>query len=284
MPLYQGYELDALEDQYNIEATVEDVDIYRAEYAELTEQFSKNNAQSLDVSYGPDPLQKLDIYPAKNTGCPIIVYIHGGYWARGDKAPFGFPAKIFNQAGATWISINYRLAEEFKLEEVVGDARNALAWIYNNAEEFGGDQNRICVIGNSAGSHLTSMLAAAGWQNAYNLPEDVIKSVAVCSGLYDLEPFRQTSQKEYLNLNSEEVQKNSPIHHLPRKDLKILVTWAANETNEFTRQSEDYAKRCQAAGISVETLFHPDHNHFSWPLEFKNAESDLVQKILKLIA
>jgi acetyl esterase/lipase len=62
----------------------------------------------------------------------------------------------------------------------------------------------------------------------------------------------------------------------------MLISWAGKETVEFQRQSHDYAAQCKAAGISVEMLFYPEHNHFSLPQEFKNAKSDLVQGVLKL--
>jgi arylformamidase len=282
MTVYQQYNLEALEIQYDIEATVESIDVYRIENTALSERQRETSSPLIDVAYGPSPLQTMDIFPAKSEASPIIVYIHGGYWLRGDKAAYGFPAKSFNQAGATWISVNYRLASEVKLDEIVSDVRDALAWVYNNAGDFGADQNRIYVVGSSAGAHLSAMIAASNWQTDYSLPEDVIKGVALCSGLYDLEPFRHTSQKDYLNLSPTDVQQNSPVQHLPRKNLPMLVSWAGQETDEFQRQSQHFAELCKENGNSVETLFYPDHNHFSLSQEFENAESDLVQGILKL--
>jgi arylformamidase len=255
MAIYQNYSLDDLEAQYNIEATVANIDVYRIEYTNLSEKITQEGNPTLEVPYASHPLQKLDIFPAQNDAAPIIIYIHGGYWLRGDKTPYRFPSKTFNRAGTTWIPINYRLASEVTLNDIVNDVRNAVAWVYNNAAEFNSDKNRICVVGSSAGAHLAGMVAASNWQNRYDVPENVIKGIAGCSGLYDLEPFRHTSQNNYLKLSALGVKRNSPARHMPRLDLAMLISWAGKETPEFQRQSHDYAAQCKAAGISVETLY-----------------------------
>jgi arylformamidase len=283
MTLYQGYDLATLEDQYNIEATVESIDVYRTQYSELSKQVTNIGQPLLDAAYGSDPLQKMDIFPAPNGAAPIIVYIHGGYWLRGDKTPYRFPAKVFNAAGATWITLNYRLAEQVKLGDMVSDVRNAIAWIYNNAEDFGSDASRIFVVGSSAGGHLAGMLAADGWAEEYGLPGNVIKGAASMSGLYDLEPFLHTSQKDYLNLSESDALQHSPIKNLPRKDLPMLISWSGKETDEFQRQSKHYAALCKSNGNAVGTIFYPDHNHFSLTQELKSAESSLSKAILSML-
>jgi len=283
MTIYQGYDLAALDVQYDIEATVDDLDSYRLEFGALSEQVLGSENIQLDVAYGPEPLQNLDIFPTGDAASPIVVYIHGGYWKVGDKAGYRFPAKVFNAQGVTWITMNYRLAPDVTLDDIVDDVRSGITWIYNNAADFRGDQDRIIVAGSSAGGHLTGMIAAQGWQSDYCLPDNVIKGITAASGLYDLAPFLHTSQKEYLNLDGASVQRNSPWHNLPRQDLPMLITWAGKETAEFMRQSLDYAKLCGGAGNPVETLAYPEHNHFSLAREYTKAESDLVQGVLKLV-
>ena len=286
MTIYQGYDLAALDVQYDIEATVDDLDSYRLEFGALSEQVLGSENIQLDVAYGSAPLQQIDIFPAAPSGdaaSPIVVYIHGGYWKVGDKASYRFPAKVFNAEGVTWITMNYRLAPDVTLDDIVDDVRSAISWIYNNATDFKGDRDRIIVASSSAGGHLTGMIAAQGWQSDYGLPENVIKGITAASGLYDLTPFLHTSQKEYLKLDDASVQRNSPWHNLPRQDLPMQIIWAGKETVEFMRQSQDYAKLCSSAGNLVNTLTYPEHNHFSLAREYTNPESDMVQGVLKLI-
>ncbi len=286
MTIYQGYDLAALDIQYDIEATVDDLDSYRLEYGALSDQILGGENIQLDVAYGSSPLQKMDIFPAPESAdapSPIVVYIHGGYWKVGDKAGYRFPAQVFNPKGITWITLNYRLAPDVTLDDIVDDVRSAITWIYHHAADFGGDRDRIIVAGSSAGGHLSGMIAATGWPSEYSLPENVIKGIAAASGLYDLEPFRHTSQKEYLKLDDASVVRNSPAQHLPRTELPMLIIWAGKETPEFIRQSRDYGELCRQAGNPVATLEYPDHNHFSLAREYNNAASDLVRGMQKLV-
>ena len=72
----------------------------------------------LDVAYGNDPLQKLDLYvPEAANDAPIQMFLHGGGWHGGDKSSRGYPAEWFVPKGVIWISVNYRLAPAANLDE-----------------------------------------------------------------------------------------------------------------------------------------------------------------------
>src|SRR5690606_12455741 len=94
-------------------------------------------------------------------------------------------APVFNAAGVAVVPVEYTLLPEGTSGETVREVRSAIAWIYHHAEQYGLDRNRIYVGGSSAGGHLAGMLAAAGWQDRYRVPDDVIKGVVALSGLYD---------------------------------------------------------------------------------------------------
>ena len=173
MSIYQGYDLGDLEVQYDIAGTIESLEVYHAEYGGLSAKVVERLGGKLDISFGDDPLQSLDAFPAANPGAPILMFIHGGYWVAGDKAGYRFPADTFHDAGAVWTPINYRLAPAVSLDDIVHDVRSAVAWVYNHATEIGGDASQLYVFGHSAGGHLTAMTLASGWQNDYGLPDDV---------------------------------------------------------------------------------------------------------------
>ena len=283
MTIYQGYDLDDLEVQYDIAGTIESLDVYHAEYGGLSAKAGERLGGKLDISYGDDPLQSLDAFPTANSGAPILMFIHGGYWAAGDKAGYRFPADTFHDAGAVWAPINYRLAPAASLDDIVHDVRSAVAWVYNNAAEIGGDAGQLYVFGHSAGGHLAAMTLASGWQSDYGLPDDVVKGGAPCSGLHDLNPFLHTSQKGYLNLDEAGVSRLSPMQNLPRAGLPMVMAWGGKETDEFMRQSADYAAACQAGGANVSTHPFPEHNHFSLASELTNPASPLTASLIKML-
>jgi lambda family phage minor tail protein L len=135
--------------------------------------------QALNIPYkfvsGVDPdLLSLDIYHFSNstTNKPIVVYIHGGGWAVGDKANIGDKGTLFLNNNYIFVSINYRLspasapvdittwnASRIKHATHIQDCADALKWIYDNIEDYGGNNENIVIIGHSAGAHLAALLA-----------------------------------------------------------------------------------------------------------------------------
>ena len=101
---------------------------------------------------------KCDVYPGV-TGAPVAVYIHGGgliFGGRGDLP--AATVEPFMKEGYWVVSIDYRLAPETKLPQIVEDVRDALDWVrMNRRKEFDYDADRMVVIGGSAGGYLTLM-------------------------------------------------------------------------------------------------------------------------------
>lgn len=97
---------------------------------------------------------KGDLYSVENDNAPLIIYIHGGGLVWGTKEDIlKEQVALYNNAGYHVFSIDYRLAPEAKLPEIVADIEDALHWV-KNQELFSFDRNRIGVIGGSAGAYL----------------------------------------------------------------------------------------------------------------------------------
>lgn len=284
MTVYRGFERDELEAQYDVVATVPSLEAYLTHYQVLSDATVSKIGGTLDIAYGDDPLQTLDWFSAESGGAPMLVYLHGGYWTVGDKAGCRFPAEVFTAAGVAWAPVNYRLAPSVSLDDIVADTRHAIAWLYHNAASLGADPDRLYVCGSSAGGQLASMLLAQGWQAACSVPADVIKGVCTISGIHDLEPLLHISHQQYLQLDLSAVRRNSPIHNLPPETTPLIVSWGGMETPEFERQSKDYAAACSSAGLTVETLYLKQHNHFSLADELGRQDSSLTRLILDMMA
>ncbi len=106
-----------------------------------------------DLSYGTDPLQKLDLWLPKAKGrAPIVVFVHGGGFARGDKKDYDNIPAYFARHGFLGVNVNYRLAPAVAWPAASEDVGGAVAWLKANAAAHGGDPRRIVVIGHSAGA------------------------------------------------------------------------------------------------------------------------------------
>ena len=114
---------------------------------------------------GVDPdLTSLDVHATPGAeGCPILVWVHGGSWQAGGKRTRATTVKAdhYTQQGWVFVSVNYRLAaedNEVRWPDFGNDVADAVAWTIDNAEDFGGDPDRVSIIGHSSGAHLVSIV------------------------------------------------------------------------------------------------------------------------------
>lgn len=265
---------------YDVEALVPDFEAFMAGYGAESARVKAAVPGRLDVAYGSDPLQRLDVFAPERRGAPVQVYIHGGAWRASDKAGRAYPAEAFVPAGAVWAPVNYRLAPAVPLDDIVHDVRLAIAWIHENAEEFGGDRERIFVSGNSAGGHLAAMLLADGWEARYGLPGGVVRGGCAVSGIFDLRPLWRTGTYDWLGLDEAGACRNSPILCVPATGRPLVVAVGGEETGAFKQQSRAFAEAWAAKGHPVRVLEMPGHHHFSIMAELARQGSPLLDAML----
>jgi arylformamidase len=280
---WQDYDNEGLRLQYRTDLTP-GVKEHVSRYQQLSEEMLDRVPGHLDLPYGSaGPRQTLDIFPPDTGNAPILIFIHGGYWYFNSKDPRRFPAELFNSIGIAWAPINYRLAPAASMDEIVEDVRNAVAWLYEHASEYGCNSEQIYVSGNSAGGHLTTELISDNWPERFGLPKNVIKGVCAVSGLFDLEPLLECEPNDKLNMELDVAKRNSPIYHLSNEPAPVIVTCGANESDEFKRQSSEYAQTCRKADFPVSHFEMEEHDHFSIIGEFANAESQLFKELVSMI-
>ena len=133
-------------------------------------------------------LLSLDLYtadPMPSKPVPVVIWVHGGGWAIGDKSN-GMQVKraLFTGAGYCFVSINYRLSPKqqngnpnrimYPVHEQ--DVASAIAWVHSHAAEYGGDPERIALMGHSAGAHLVSIVSTdESFLKAHDLALSIIK-------------------------------------------------------------------------------------------------------------
>jgi len=231
---------DHFESEYNLRARHPDFETYFERWQSESEHARSTLPCSLDHQYGDGPNMSLDIFPPPGASRLVLLFIHDGYWRSLDKESFSYPAIGLNKAGVVYISINYALAPTISLDEIVEQCRQAVTWVYRSVETFGGDPNRIHISGHSAGGHLTAMLLSTDWAKRGEAELKLAGGIAI-SGLFDLVPILETSINEEVRLDMTSARRNSPSEFLPSDNAPFITAVGANETDEFLRQSRDYA-------------------------------------------
>jgi len=215
-------------------------------------------------TYGTTPVEALDVYTTKRPKAPIHIFIHGGAWRGGFAKDYAFPAELFANAGAHYVVPDFTnvLDTGGNLEPMAEQVRRAVAWVYRNAERFGGDPSRLYVSGHSSGGHLAGVLLVTDWQKDFNLPADTVKGGLCCSGMFDLKPVRLSARSSYVKFTDEIEQSFSSQRHLDKLNCPVIIAHGTFETPEFQRQSRDFAAAIKAANKPVQFLVAEGYNHF----------------------
>ena len=127
--------------------------------------------QRMNIAYlkgaGSDPVKhRLDLFLPEGEGWPVLIFVHGGGWTRGDKSLKAGGADVYSNIGRYFASegigtavINYRLQPEVNWREQIDDVAHAVAWVHNNVAKHGGDPESLFLMGHSAGAQLSAFVA-----------------------------------------------------------------------------------------------------------------------------
>lgn len=281
--VWGGFTQEELDREYDQSSLVPNVSEIQKKNGEDSARIRAGMECILDVSYGPTVLERLDVFPAAEKGAPVVVYHHGGAWTRSSKDQCSYVAPPFVAAGVNVVVLDFNLAPQVSLDEIVRQNRAGIAWAWHNAAEYGWDRDRIHSVGHSSGGHICGMMLVTDWEGMYGLPADVIKSAAPCSGMYDLEPVRFSHRNSYLDLTEKAADRNSSIRHIPGKGFPITVAWGTGELTEFQRQNREFAAAWKAAGHPVESFVLEGLNHFEVGREIFNPEKPVFRNMLRNI-
>jgi arylformamidase len=190
------------------------------------------------VRYGDGEDETLDVYPTTHADAPVLVFLHGGYWRASDAASHAFLAPSFVADGALVVIPDHSLAPDVSIEHIALQATRAVAWTWRHAALYGGDPQRIALVGHSAGAHLAAMLLSCRWKEVdADLPLQPLAGALAISGLYDLEPLRHAAfVKEDLQLSPASVRRLSPAF-FPRPKRPLYAVAGGDESSEFMRQN-----------------------------------------------
>lgn len=284
MKLYRAFttqqEIDAA---YDVEASVPDFQRYAEFFTNESARARADLKCVLDVRFGPTLAEYMDIFPAKEPGAPLLIFIHGGYWRMLSAKEFSFVARGPVARGCTVAVTNYALCPHVTISEITRQTRAAIAFLTQEAERFNADPERIVVSGHSAGGQQSVMAALTDWPGEYGLGADTVKGAVPISGLFDLSPFPFSWLAPALRLDHPTIVEQSPLFHIPPVAPPLVVAVGGAETDEFLRQSADFLSAWQEAGLRGRSLIEPGLNHFTAIEGFMHAESTLTDTVMAFI-
>ena len=249
-------------------------------------EIAKNQLDLTDCQYGPKSSNTINLFIPKSASrekpCPLMIFIHGGYWQELSKNESQFSAIDFIKNDIAFAAVDYTLCPEATIQEIINECRLAITWLQLNSNQFNYNPNKIFISGSSAGAHLTAMCALNN-NDKINANLEKIAGVILVSGVYDLEPIVKTTINKAIGMDNNSAIEASPLF----KDLKnmpdTIIAWGEIETSEFKEQSINFAKALSTNGTKVETLEIRNRNHFDIILDLGNYNEDLGRKVINMI-
>ena len=239
------------------------------------------------VAYGENPRQTLDVYrPASATRSPVVVFFYGGSWQTGDKETYLFAATALAQRGYVVVVPDYRVYPEVRYPAFLEDSARAVRWAKDNAARFGGNPDKLFIMGHSAGAYIAAMLVLDGrWLQKVGLtPNRDIAGLIGISGPYDFLPLHDGLLATIFG--GDNVTDTQPISHvMPGAPPALLVTGQRDgivEPGNTTR----LAARLAAQGDKAMVKTYPWVGHitiigsFALPLRFLSPVLDDVARFI----
>ena len=224
--------------------------------------------------------QVLDVYsPANVKNLPVVFWIHGGGWQMGNKADVEVKPKAFMEKGFVFVSTGYRLLPQVDMETIVKDIAKSIHWLHDHIAEYGGDPNRIFVMGHSAGAQLAALVCTDDrYLKAEGLSFSILKGcVPVDGDTYDVPAIIETAEtrrrvhgQPQATYGHREKFGNEPAKH---RDLSA-VTHVAKDKNippflimhvadhpDTSAQAQRLASALKSAGVPVKVFGARESSH-----------------------
>lgn len=245
----------------------------------------------IDVVYGPDSLQKFDVYNADKPNSPIVIAIHGGGWRAGNKEDANWMevSQMFNDSGYAVINTNYRLSSQngyIGFPAQIQDIICVISWVKQNSDLINGDSSKIVLFGHSAGAHLATLVSL--WDT--NLPSEClirnstsVHSVIALAGAYSYDVMPSTNKQVVYDMLIDTANwcVSQPISHINSKyKPNFLIIHGKNDRVVGDQQGELFFNSLINKNFCVEFhLLNRGHGLMQNPLN----DSIVFNKVFKFL-
>ena len=267
------------EAEYNNRVLVPDNAAINARWAEASARALAECNGELDIGYGPGIRNRYDLFltPRRGTRVPLVFYIHGGVWQRGDRKDYAFLAPPMLARGLDVVIPSYTLTPEAAVPQIFDEVRSALRAVWRKLGR------RPLVLGHSVGGTMAGAMLATDWSKYDDVPEDFVRAAYAISGVFEVEPYVHTSYNVACKLTAEVAREVSPaLWPAPLKSRTLVAAVGGAESQEFVRQSLDITARWSAAGVKAECVIIPGANHFTVLDELARVDSAMLARIAGL--
>jgi acetyl esterase len=263
-------------------------------YSEILKDAPKEGTAHRDLPYGSDPRQRLDVYAPEGHADrprPVLMFVHGGAFVEGDKDRtdeiYSNVLWYFARHGIVGVNVEFRLAPTHTFPSGTEDIGAAVAWVKAHAAEYGGDPDRIYLMGHSAGgAHSAHYAYDARYHPAGG---HGLAGLIVVSGRVRAENSTENPNAKrveaYYGTSPDDMAAGSAISHVSAESLPTMIAVAQYENPLIdVHCAELFATLSQIRRRAPRFVWLPRHNHTSIIAHFNTQEEVLGKHVLEFIA
>jgi arylformamidase len=246
----------------------------------LTEAKAQEIKRDIPYVSSAQERQVLDVYsPPQAKNLPVVFWIHGGGWQTGDKSSVQIKPQAFMDKGFVFVSTNYRLLPHVDMGTIVRDIAKSIRWVHNHIAEYGGDPQRLFIMGHSAGAQLAALVCTDDrYLKAEGLSLAIIKGcVPVDGDTYDVPAISETAEtrrrvhgQPQATYGHREKFGNDPAKH---RDFSAVTHVAKNkgipqflimhvaDHPDTSAQAQRLANVLKSAGVTVRVFGAQESTH-----------------------
>lgn len=219
---------------------------------------SQTSNTMMDVTYGSDKKQRMDVYPPANPkNAPVIVIVHGGAWKIGDKRSNNVvdnKKARWNPKGIIFVSVNYRLLPDADPLKQADDVAAALAYVQSHVVQWGGDSQKIVLMGHSAGAHLVDLISSdpARYPNL----KPWLGTVSLDSAAMDIPKVMSTKHYDFYDeafgTDPAYWADASPYQRLSSNAVPMLLVCSTERPDKPCAQTEAFVQKAKSLNLRAE--------------------------------
>jgi arylformamidase len=252
-----------------------------------------------NIKYATHPksepkLNMLDVYmPKKGSNSPVLIWIHGGAFAYGDKEYVQEKAEYFTRKGYVFISVNYRLSPKVLHPIHVQDVSDAIMWVNKNAVHYSADPNKIFLLGHSAGAHLAALVSIdETYIKKSGGDLSVIQGVVLLDGSgYDIPVLMSDAKskvKEWyvqaFGNSKKEWEQASPVSHIkPDKKIPAFMIAYAGEREPSEMEAKILSRKLSEAQVENHVFQYQKKNHLTISKELGEENDKTTEDVLRFL-
>lgn len=238
------------------------------------------------------PSKSLNVFaPKKAVNAPVMLFIHGGNWNSGNKEIYNFLGTRFAKKGVVTVIMDYPLSPEYQVQSMAIASAQAVKWMYESIEDYGGSKDRLYVSGHSAGGHLASLIAVNNqYFDQLGVSNPIQGAVLIDAAGLDMKWFLEqmnyepgTSYNIPFTDSPEVWEETSPIYHLDPNDPPMMIMLGGNTLPGITLTTERFMEAYKEYVPEPNFIYQARKKHKGMIVQFIYSPNKVYREILKFM-